>query len=81
LSWAFADRSGLEQWLAFMQALLKRASHSLSGLLCDLELNRSACLPLYHCSAGSHSPIEGRIVDPQRDQVTGAQLAVEEQVE
>jgi hypothetical protein len=65
-----------------MQALLlEPASHSLMGLLRDLELNRMACLPLHHGGAGSYPPIKGYVVDPKRDEVTGSQLAVEGQVE
>ncbi len=61
--------------------LLEPASHSLAGLLGDLELNGSASLPLHDRGSRSHPPIEGHIIDPQRDQVIGAQLAVESEVE
>jgi hypothetical protein len=64
-----------------MQTLpLQPASHGLAGLLCNLELNGATCLPLQHRGPGPHSPIQGHIIDPERDQVTGAQLAVERQI-
>jgi hypothetical protein len=55
--------------------LLEPALHSLARVLCDLELNGPARLPLQDSAAGSHPPIEGHIVDLERDQVTGPQLA------
>lgn len=61
--------------------LLDPAPQSLSGLLGDLELHRTACLPLHHGAAGSYSSIEGHVVDPKSDEVTGSQFAVEGQVE
>ncbi len=71
-----------EQGLALMQVLLLQwASHNLVSLLHDLELNGPAGLPLHDSGSGPHPPIQGHIVDPERDQVTGAQLAVESEVE
>jgi hypothetical protein len=67
-----------KEWLALVQVLLlEPAPHSLAGLLCDLKLNVATCLPLHHSSSGAHPSIEGHIIDPERDQITGAQLAVE----
>jgi hypothetical protein len=58
-----------------MQVLLPNpAPHSLPGLLCDLELNGPARLPLHDRRSGPHPPIEGHIIDPERDQVTGRSL-------
>ena len=71
-----------KEWLALVQILLLQpAPHSLAGLLCDLELNRAAGLPLHDRGSGSHPPTERYIVDPERDEVTGSQLAVEGQIE
>jgi hypothetical protein len=61
--------------------LLEPAFHSFAGLLGDLELNRPAGFSLHDSGSGPHPPIEGHVVDPERDQVTGSQLAVEIQVE
>jgi hypothetical protein len=61
--------------------LLQPATYSLAGLLGDLELNRPARLPLHDSGSGPHPFIEGHIVDPKRDQVTGSQLAVEGKIE
>src|SRR4051794_7206229 len=71
--WLSTIDSAGEQWLALMQSfLLQPASHSLPGLLCDLELNRPAGLPLHDRGSGPHSAIEGYIIDMKRDEVTGA---------
>jgi hypothetical protein len=62
-----------EERLALVQVLLLQpASHSLAGLLSNLELNRPAGLPLHHGGVGSHPPIEGHIVHPERDEVTSS---------
>lgn len=61
--------------------LLEPEPDSLPGLLGYLKLNGSAGLPLHDSGSGPHPPIEGYIVDPESDQVTGPQLAVEGQVE
>jgi hypothetical protein len=61
--------------------LLQPASHNLVGLLRDLELNGPAGLPLHDSSSGSHPLVESYIVDPERDEVTSVQLAVDRQIE
>jgi hypothetical protein len=72
----------LETVLAFMQVfLLDSAPHSLAGLFRDLEQNGATCLALDHGGAGAHPSIEGYIIDPERNQITGSQLAVERQIE
>jgi hypothetical protein len=61
-----------------MQVLpLQPAPHSLPGLLGGLELNRPARLPLHNRGSGPHPPIEGHVIDAERNEVTGSQLAVE----
>ncbi len=71
-----------EQRLPFVQVLLvETASHSLPGLLYNLELNRTGGLSLHDRGSGSPPPIQRHIIDPGRNQVTGAQLAVEREVE
>jgi hypothetical protein len=71
-----------KQRLALMQVLfLQPARHSLPGLLCDLELNRPAYLPLHHRRSGPYPTIEGHVVDAECNEVTGSQLAVERQIE
>jgi hypothetical protein len=59
----------------------RSSAHSLTGLLCKLELNGTACLPLHDRGLGSHSPTEGHIINPESNEVTSSHLAVEGQVE
>jgi len=80
--WLSPIDSAWEQRLSLMQdLLLQPAAYRLPGLLCDLELNGSARLPLHDRSSRSHSAIEGYIVDPKRNEVTSSQLAVEGEIE
>jgi hypothetical protein len=68
----------LEQKLALVKAIfIDPAPHSLAGQLGDLEQNRPAGLSLHDGGSGPYPPIEGHIIDSERDKVTDAQLAVE----
>jgi hypothetical protein len=66
--WLSPIDTAWKQRLALVQVLLlDQASHNLAGLPRNLELNRTACLPLHHGGARTHPPIESHIVGAERD--------------